>query len=35
MIKVKLIDGCMKEIEEGSNGYSLAASISKNLLRKQ
>lgn len=29
MIKVKLIDGCMKEIEEGSNGYSLAASISK------
>lgn len=31
MIKVKLIDGCMKEIEEGSNGYSLAASISKKL----
>ena len=34
MIKVKLIDGCMKEIEEGSNGYSLAASISKKLAKK-
>ena len=34
MIKVKLIDGCMKEIEEGSNGYSLAASISKKLAKE-
>ena len=34
MIKVKLIDGCMKEIKEGSNGYSLAASISKKLAKK-
>ena len=34
MIKVKLIDGCMKEIEEGSNGYSLAASISKKLAKQ-
>ena len=34
MIKVKLIDGCMKEIEESSNGYSLAASISKKLAKE-
>lgn len=34
MIKVKLIDGCMKEIEEGRNGYSLAASISKKLAKE-
>lgn len=34
MIKVKLIDGCMKEIEEGSNGYYLAASISKKLAKE-
>ena len=34
MIKVKLIDGCMKEIQEGSNGYSLAASISKKLAKE-
>lgn len=34
MIKVKLIDGCMKEIEEGSNCYSLAASISKKLAKE-
>lgn len=34
MIKLKLIDGCMKEIEEGSNGYSLAASISKKLAKE-
>ena len=34
MIKVKLIDGCMREIEEGSNGYSLAASISKKLAKE-
>ena len=34
MIKVKLIDGCMKEIEEGSNVYSLAASISKKLAKE-
>ena len=34
MIKVKLIDGCMKKIEEGSNGYSLAASISKKLAKQ-
>lgn len=34
MIKVKLIDGCMKEIKEGSNGYSLAASISKKLAKE-
>ena len=34
MIKVKLIDGCMKEIKAGSNGYSLAASISKKLAKK-
>ena len=34
MIKVKLIDGCMKEIEEGSNGYSLATSISKKLAKE-
>lgn len=34
MIKVKLIDGCMKEIEEGSNGYSLVASISKKLAKE-
>ncbi|WP_334297752.1 threonine--tRNA ligase [Blautia lenta] len=33
-MKVKLIDGCMKEIEEGSNGYSLAASISKKLAKE-
>ena len=34
MIKVKLIDGCMKEIEESSNCYSLAASISKKLAKE-
>ena len=34
MIKVKLIDGCMKEIEAGSNCYSLAASISKKLAKE-
>lgn len=34
MIKVKLIDGCMREIEEGSNCYSLAASISKKLAKE-
>lgn len=34
MIKVKLIDGCMKEIQDGSNGYSLAASISKKLAKE-
>ena len=34
MIKVKLIDGCMKEIEEGSNGYSLAISISRKLAKE-
>ena len=34
MIKVKLIDGCMKEIEDGSNGYSLATSISRKLAKE-
>ena len=34
MIKVKLMDGSMKEIEDGSNGYSLAASISKKLAKE-
>lgn len=34
MIKVKLMDGRMKEIEDGSNGYSLAASISKKLAKE-
>lgn len=34
MIKVKLIDGCMREIEEGSNCYYLAASISKKLAKE-
>ena len=34
MIKVKLMDGSMKEIEESSNCYSLAASISKKLAKE-
>ena len=34
MIKVKLMDGSMKEIEDGSNGYSLATSISRNLAKE-
>ena len=34
MIKVKLMDGRMKEIEDGSNGYYLAASISKKLAKE-
>ena len=34
MIKVKLMDGSMKEIEDGSNGYSLATSISRKLAKE-
>ena len=34
MIKVKLMDGIMKEIEDGSNGYSLATSISRKLAKE-
>lgn len=34
MIKVKLMDGSMKEIEDGSNGYSLAISISRKLAKE-
>ena len=33
-MKVKLLDGSVKELEEGSNGYSLAASISKKLAKE-
>ena len=34
MIKLKLMDGRMKEIEDGSNGYSLATSISRKLAKE-
>ena len=34
MIKVKLMDGSMKEIEDGSNGYSLATLISRKLAKE-
>ena len=34
MIKVKLMDGSMKEIGERSNGYSLAISISRKLAKE-
>ena len=34
MIKVKLMDGSMKEIEDVSNGYSLATSISRKLAKE-
>ena len=34
MIKVKLMDGSMKEIDDGSNGYSLATSISRKLAKE-
>ncbi len=34
MIKVKLLDGSIKELEEGSNSYSLAALISKKLAKE-
>lgn len=34
MIKVKLMDRSMKEIEDGSNGYSLATSISRKLAKE-
>nr|WP_302660360.1 threonine--tRNA ligase [uncultured Clostridium sp.] len=34
MIKLKLMDGSMKEIEDGSNGYSLATSISRKLAKE-
>ena len=34
MIKVKLMEGSMKEIEDGSNGYSLATSISRKLAKE-
>ena len=34
MIKVKLMDGSMKEIEDGINGYSLATSISRKLAKE-
>lgn len=34
MIKVKLMDGSMKKIEDGSNGYSLATSISRKLAKE-
>ena len=34
MIKVKLMDGSMKEIEDGSNGYYLATSISRKLAKE-
>ena len=34
MIKVKLMDGSMKEIEDSSNGYSLATSISRKLAKE-
>lgn len=34
MIKVKLLDGSIKELEEGSDSYSLAALISKKLAKE-
>lgn len=34
MIKVKLLDGSVKELEEGSDSYSLAALISKKLAKE-
>ena len=34
MIKVKLMDGSMKEIEKGSTGYSLATLISRKLAKE-
>lgn len=34
MIKVKLLDGSIKELEEGSDSYSLAVSISKKLAKE-
>lgn len=34
MIKVKLLDGSIKELEEGSDSYSLATSISKKLAKE-
>ena len=34
MIKVKLMDGSIKEIEDGSSGYSLATSISRKLAKE-
>lgn len=34
MIKVKLLDGSIKELEEGSDNYSLATSISKKLAKE-
>lgn len=33
-MKVKLLDGSIKELEEGSNSYSLAVSISKKLAKE-
>lgn len=34
MIKIKLLDGSIKELEEGSDSYSLAALISKKLAKE-